>query len=238
MRLLLALLVCTSTLAADRAAQLRAIEGIREYYSILRGGGVHGMDWVRDRIVPNFDACPPDTQKSILNQIDKGLGRKKKEEKFYRICAEILTRCGKRGINKATKRYSKSKKNPVIRMAVADALSSCGNDAALSSLLKVVYDKDPKIAAAGVAGCGNYFKVKLDRRKAAFKKLLDRYKKVTHATRDKKKDSVEIKMYQALRPAMNETLKRFSGGEEWDSAEAWTAWLAENITKKWSKFEQ
>ncbi len=58
------------------------------------------------------------------------------------------------------------------------------------------------------------------------------------ATLGKKKDSVEIKMYQALRPAMNETLKRFSGGEELDSAEAWKAWLAENVTKKWPEFEQ
>ena len=72
----------------------------------------------------------------------------------------------------------------------------------------------------------------------AFKKLVDRYKKITHATLGKKKDSVEIRMYQAVRPAMNEALKRFSGGEELDSAEAWKAWLAENVTKKWPEFEQ
>ena len=32
---------------------------------------------------------------------------------------------------------------------------------------------------------------------------------------------------------MNETLKAFSGGESLDSAEAWDAWLRENITKPW-----
>jgi hypothetical protein len=76
--------------------------------------------------------------------------------------------------------------------------------------------------------------VKEKTRKATMKELVAYYVKVTNKAG---KGEDERKLYQALKPAMNETLKAFSGGESLDSAEAWDAWLRENITKPWDDKE-
>jgi hypothetical protein len=71
-----------------------------------------------------------------------------------------------------------------------------------------------------------------DKRKAAVKKLVDLYGKVTDDAAGKAPETKQMKMYEALRPAMNETLKAFTG-EALDSAAAFKAWWQENATRPW-----
>jgi hypothetical protein len=74
--------------------------------------------------------------------------------------------------------------------------------------------------------------VKPDRRKAAVKQLVDLYGKVTDDSAGKAPEAPQMKMYVALRPAMDATLKALTG-EALDSAAAWKAWYAENAGKPW-----
>ena len=97
----------------------------------------------------------------------------------------------------------------------------------------MAHDKLPEVAAAAVRGCGNYPKVKVDKRKKAMRALIDRYAKVTDEAAGKQPDSVEMHMYKQVKPEMDKALKAFSGGEALDSAQAWDAWLRDNMTKPW-----
>ena len=235
MKRLLPLLLCGVALA-DREADLAVVGAMRDYYEMLRpGAGDGGIESVRDRLVANFAAASPDTQKSVLRQIDRGFEPKYgKGEAFCATLCEILAGCGRSGINTLRNRVKASGKRPELRRAAASALARCGNEEALELLLQVCYDRDPTVAAAAVAGCAAYAKGKQDKRKATMRKLVDLYVKATNDTSGKAPDSREIALYNALRPAMNETLKAFSGGEELDTAQAWDAWLRENAGKPWA----
>ncbi|MHC4340261.1 MAG: HEAT repeat domain-containing protein, partial [Planctomycetota bacterium] len=113
------------------------------------------------------------------------------------------------------------------------ALSGCGDDEALETLLKMIHDKDPDVAAVAVKGCGSFPKVKVERRKKALRQLIDRYKKVTDEAAGKDSESPQLKMYKKVKPAIDATLQAMSGGERLDSALAWDAWLRERMKQPW-----
>lgn len=231
MRLFVLLLLAAPALA-DRGADLTASEAMREYYLTLRGAG-GSITAVRDKLVPVLKDVNPKTRASVIRVINQGFEKKYGKDLHYHTClAEILAAGGKNGISMAYKRYKGSKKKDDLREAIATVLGNCGDPLALGTLMKIVPDKSPAVAAAAVTGCASYAKAKEKKRKETMKKLVAYYLKVTnHAA----KGETQRKMYKALKPAMNETLKAFSGGESLDSAEAWDAWLRENITKPWTK---
>ncbi|MGH7163269.1 MAG: HEAT repeat domain-containing protein [Planctomycetota bacterium] len=217
------------------AGELEVLSAMRDYYAILGGEARGSIESVRDRIVPNLASCRPDTQKSVRTQIDKGFDPKYgKDASFHAVLAEILAKAGKPGINTLRTRAKASGKRTELRKVIAEALGACGDRDALDVLVDMAYDADPDVARAAVSGCSPHAKVKQDKRKATMRKLIDRYLKVTDATSGKLPESVEMKLHDALAPAMNETLKAFSGGEQLDSAKAWDAWLRENMTKPWT----
>lgn len=236
MRRILPLLLLAAPALADREAHLAVVHAMRDYYRLIEGSQHTTIESVRDRIVPNFAKCPPDTQKSVLNQINRGFESKyAKDVRFHAVLCEILAGCGDKGINVLRNRVKASGKKPEIRTAAAEALGKCGNEEALDLLLEVlIHDSNPETAAAAVTACGAYAKVKEEKRKHATRKLVARYLQVTNETSGKPPESREMKLYNAVAPAMNATLKAMSGGEELDSAKAWDAWLAENLTKPWA----
>lgn len=235
MRIALLLLMLTSFAAADRGSELAVAYAMRDYYGILRGGvGIGQMASIRDRIVNNVKGVKPKTRASVVRQLNKGFDSKAASgSDFHRPLAEALAGCGRTGIAMLKKRIRASSKRPAVRRICTDALGSCGNQLALKVLMGVIHDKDAEIAAAAVTGCASYAKSKAKTRKDTMKKLIARYTKVTANAAGKARDSEERRMYDAMKPAMNATLKAFSGGESLDSAEAWDAWLRENITKPW-----
>ncbi|MEE8107081.1 MAG: hypothetical protein V3T86_16220 [Planctomycetota bacterium] len=234
---LLAALAVAATLFAPASAQ-GVFTAIREFYMIRdRGGDVSRIQTVVSQLAAGYPSCKPDTRKSIRNQVDKGLQKKDHAFEFYRGCADFLCGIGKQGLNKVSKRYSASKRTHAVRLAIAESLTECNKPAAMGILLKISFDKYPPVAAQGIRGVGAYYKCKQEKRKATMKKLIDRYKKVTSAARGKKPDSKELKLYQAVKPALDETLKKLSNGEELDSFEAWASWLSENMTTTWPKPE-
>ena len=236
MKPVLAILALATAAAADDAEAARAIgSAMRDYYQLLGWEATSNtIESVRDRILPNFGKCGPDTQKSVLNQMNRGFETKYgKGTAFHAVLCEILAGCGERGINVLRNRVKASGKRPELRKVAAEALGKCGDEDALDLLLQMAFDPEPDVAAAAVTGCGSYAKVKQEKRKAAMRKLVDLFLKVTNDTSGKDAESKEMKRYNAVAPAMNATLKAMSGGEELDSAKAWNAWLAENLAKPW-----
>jgi HEAT repeat protein len=230
------LLLVASAAVADRGADLAVANAIREFNFILIGRSSGSIESVRDRIIANIGDCSPRYAKSIRRQLDRAFTYKvKHDDHFYKCTAEALAGCGEPGIKMLYKRYKSSKKRGQLRISIAEALGGCGNEEALTPLLKVIHDPMPEVAAAAVTGCGPYAKVKPDTRKKAMRELIDRYKKVTDDAAGKPADSREMHMYAKVKSAMDATLKLFSGGEELDSALAWDAWLRDNVTKPWPK---
>ena len=234
-RIALLLLMLTSVAAADRGNAVAVNQAMLDYYRILNGiNGIDLMPSIRDRIVNNVKGVKPKTRNSVVRQLNKGFDSKTATgSDFYRPLAEALAGCGKTGIAMLKKRIKASSKRLTLRRLCTEALGSCGNQLALKVLLGVIHDKDADVAAAAVKGCASYSTAKGKTRKESMRKLIDRYIKVTADAAGKARDSDQRRMYDALKPAMNETLKAFSGGESLDSAEAWDAWLRENITKPW-----
>jgi HEAT repeat protein len=145
----------------------------------------------------------------------------------------MLAKSGGPGIAMVEKRFRGSAKRDELRRILAEVLGQCGDEKALDALLRMVHDKTPEVAAAAAQGCGAYAKVKPEKRKAAMRELVDRFRKVADEAAGKGEETREAKMYQRLRDPMNATLKAMSGGEELDSPQAWDAWLRENATRPW-----
>lgn len=224
-------LLLAGVATADDDADRIAVGAIRDYYLTLRGEG--GIESVRDRLVPVMKRLSPETGKSVRYVIQQGFGRKYKKDLSYRRClCEILAAGGGPGMAMLVKEYKSSTKDHALRAAMAESLGACGDDGALDHLLDMAFDKSPEVAAAAVKGCGSYPKVKPDKRKAAVKRLVDLYGKVTDDAAGKAPDTPQMKMYTAIRPAMDETLKAMTG-EGLDSAAAFKAWFQENATKPW-----
>jgi len=230
-----ALLSIALVAAADRDADLACAQAIREFNQLLIGGdGGGSIESVRDRICANLKNASPKVAKSIRFQIDRAFDPKYgKEGDFLRCMCQMLAAGGDDGINKLYKRYKSSAKRESLRRYAAETLGECGDPDALDPLLKMIHDGDPGVAAAAVKGCAAYPKVKVPVRKAAMRTLIDRYRQVTDGAAGKAADAVETKLYEAVKPAMDETLKAFSGGESLDSATSWDSWLRENMTKPW-----
>jgi hypothetical protein len=226
------LLVAAAALADDDADRTAAL-AIRDYYATLRNDPGFTIESVRDRLVPVMKRLGPETGKSVRYVIQQGFEKKYGKDLSYKRClCEILAAGGDAGMAVLFKEYKGSLKDDPLRVAMAESLGKCGDDGALDPLLKMAFDKSPEVAAAAVKGCGSYPKVKPDRRKAAVKTLVDLYGKITDDSAGKAPDSPQMKMYAAARPAMNETLKAFTG-EALDSAAAFQAWFRENATKPW-----
>lgn len=230
----MSLLLLATLAAADDDADAIAIPAIRDYYATLLPNA-SGIESVRDRLVPVMKRLSPKVGSSVRNVIRRGFDKKyKKDLGYHRCLCEILAAGGDPGINILFKQYKSSMKDDPLRVAMAESLGACGDEEALDPLLKMAFDKTPEVAAAAVRGCASYAKVKPDKRKTAVKTLVDLYGKVTDDAAGKAPETPQMKMYEALRPAMNETLKAFTG-EALDSAAAFKAWFQENGTKPWAE---
>jgi hypothetical protein len=225
------ILLLAAAAFADDDADLVASNAMRDYYATLRGQTHVTIEGVRDRLVPVMKRMSPRVAKSVRYQIQRGF-EEKKDLAYQRCLCEILAAGGDAGIAVLYNEYKGSLKNDPLRVAMAESLGACGDEEALDPLLKMAFDKAPEVAAAAVRACGRYPKVKPDKRKAAVKKLIDLYGKVTDDAAGKAPETPQMKMYAALRPAMDETLKAFTG-ESLDSAAAFKAWYQENATKPW-----
>ncbi len=226
------LLLLATAAFADDEADRAVVPVIRDYYATLRGER-DDIGSIRDRLVPLMKRLGPETGKSVRYVIQQGFEKKYKKDLSYKRClCEILAAGGEPGMAMLVKEYKGSLKDHPLRVAMAESLGACGDEDALDPLLKMAFDKAPDVAAAAVRGCGKYPKVKPDKRKAAVKKLVDLYGKVTDDAAGKAPETPQMRMYEALRPAMNETLKAFTG-EGLDSAAAFKAWFHENATKPW-----
>ena len=226
------LLLLASAALADRNADAAAISAIRDYYRTLRPNE-SGIENVRGRLVPVMKDLSPKTGKSVRNVIRRGFDRKyEKDLAYHRCLCEILAAGGKPGINLLYKQYKSSMKNHPLREAMADVMGDCGDELALDPLLKMMHDKTPSVAAAAVMSAANYARIKEDKRKAAVKKMIEHFSKVTDQAAGKPAESKQMQMYRALKDPMNATLKGFTR-EALDSAAAWKSWFAENSTKSW-----
>jgi hypothetical protein len=229
----LSLLLLAAAALADDDADRAAVPVIRDYYATLRGESHVTIESVRDRLLPLMKRLGPETGKSVRYVTQQGFEKKYRKDLAYRRClCEILAAGGEPGIAVLLKEYRGSTRDDPLRVAMAEALGACGDEEALDPLLKMAFDKAPEVAAAAVRGCGKYPKVKPDKRKAAVKQLIDRYGKVTDDAAGKAPDTPQMRMYEAVRQAMNETLKALTG-EALDSAAAFKAWWQENATKPW-----
>lgn len=227
-----ALLLLAAAALAEKADDLTAANAMRDYYATLRGETHVTIENVRDRLVPVMKRLSPDVGKSVRYQVQRGFEEKKGDLAYQRCLSEILAAGGRAGIAVLFKEYKGWKKDDPLRIAMAESLGACADEEALDPLLDMAFDKAPEVAAAAVKGCASYAKVKPDKRKASVKKLIDLYGKVTDGAAGKAPDTPQMKMYEALRPAMNATLKAFTG-EALDSAVAYKAWFQENGTKPW-----
>jgi hypothetical protein len=238
MRTILCLsLLAIPALADSRAADAALYQAMRQYHGVLRSGGHAGIDGVRDLVVANLKEASPKYRKSILNQLDMGFKKSygERDIHFYKCLAEGMAAGGKQGIAKVYRRYKSSLKKEAICIAIVEALGGCGDDEALSTLLKICFDKRPDVASVAVAMCAKYPKVKVKERKSTMRKLIDLYNKVSSDAAGKERDSKQMQMYLKMKPRLDETLSAFSGGEQLDSPQAWDAWLRENITKEWEE---
>ncbi len=228
-----ALLLLAPLAFADRGDDAAAANAIRDYYSTLRGETDTTIESVRNRLVPLMKSMSPETAKSVRHVIQQGFEKKYKKDLSYRRClCEILAAGGSAGMAVLVKEFKASTKDDPLRVAMAETLGACGDDGALKHLLDMAFDKAPEVAAAAVKGCGSYAKVKPDKRKAAVKTLVDLYGKVTDDAAGKAPDTPQMRVYTAVRPALDETLKAMTG-EALDSAAAFKAWLQENAPKPW-----
>ena len=231
------LLVAAAALADSRSADAALFQAMRQYHGVLRSGGHTGIDSVRDLVVANLKEASPKYRKSILNQLDQGFQKKygERDIHFYKCLAQGMAAGGSQGIAKVYRRYKSSLKKEAICIAIAEALGECGDDEALSTLLKICYDKRPDVSCVAAAMCGNYAKVKAKERKATMRKLVDLYTKISSDAAGKDRDDPKMQMYLKMKPAFDKTLSGFSGGQSLDSAQAWDAWLRENITRDWDE---
>ena len=228
------LLLAVVPAAAGGSGDAVARAALRDYYATLASANAHpGIESVRDRLVPVMQDLSPRVGKSARNVIRRGFDRKyKKGLSYLRCLCEILAAAGKPGIAILLKQYKKSRKDVPLCRAIAEVFGACGDERALKPLLKMIFDKRASVAAAAVTSCASYAKVKQDKRKAAVKKMVERYSKVYDDAAGKEPGTAQAEMYQALKPAMNATLRAFTG-QELDSAAAWKAWLGENLSRNW-----
>ncbi|MHC4931049.1 MAG: HEAT repeat domain-containing protein [Planctomycetota bacterium] len=236
MRYVSLLLLAAVAAAADRDADYAVAMAIRDYNFLLTGRGGSDIHSVTGRMIANLPKCSAKYRKSICRQLNNGFKTSYPNSKrFQKQTAQMLAAGGKNGISTLYRRYKSSSKRRDLREDIASALGGCGDDDALETLLKMIHDKDPDVAAAAVAGCGSFPKVKVERRKKALRQLIDRYKTITDDAAGKDAESPQLKMYKKVKPAMNATLQAMSGGEALDSALAWDAWLRERMKKPWTE---
>ncbi|MHC4958758.1 MAG: HEAT repeat domain-containing protein [Planctomycetota bacterium] len=234
MRVVCVLLLC-GVASARNDAETRVAGAIRSYVQLLAGYGGGSIESIRSIIVADLKDCSAKFSKSIRYQLDLGYKKKYgKSEAFLKCVSEMLASGGKAGIAKLFRRYKAESKRDGVRRGIAEALGDCGDPKALSTLLKVVHDKAPEVAAAATRGCASYARGAQGKvRKDAMRKLIDRYMKVSDDAAGKKPESREMRMYKAVDPVMKTTLSAFAKGEELDSALAWDAWWRDQATKKW-----
>ena len=234
--ILLTLLLCTVA-SGGRQDELEIRRAIIAFNGLLigrTGTDPATIGGVRALMIAHLKKVGPKTSKSIRFQLDRAYKKKyKRDDEFLKEVSRMLAGGGKQGIAKLFGRYKASSKRDEVRIGIAEALGECDDKNALSTLLKVIHDKTPEVAAAAVTSCAVYAKVKPKVRKAAARKLIDRYMKVSDGAAGKKPESREMSMYKLVNAAMKETLKAFSGGESLDSALAWDAWWRDNATKTW-----
>ncbi|MCZ6574061.1 MAG: HEAT repeat domain-containing protein [Planctomycetota bacterium] len=227
------LLLLTAVALADRAADRAVYEGYLEFVRFIgkRGGSLQAM---HDKIVPNFRKAGPRYKTSVLKNLPRAFQDKKYGLTLgdKAVIADTLAGCGSKGLAKCKQLLKANKRDAQVRLVIAEALGKCNNSRALKILTgSVIQDKDPAVAEAGVLACRSYVGGKQQARKNAMKSLITRYIRVTDAAAGKKSDTDAVKLYKRLQPALNTTLREFSGGTSLDSAKAWEAWLKEHATK-------
>ncbi len=233
MRGICILLLLTGVAFADRAADRAVREGYLEFVNFIgkRGGSLQAM---HDKIVPNFTKAGPRYQTSVLKNLPKAFQNKKYGLTLgdKAVIAETLAGCGSKGLAKCKQLLKANKRDARVRLVIAEALGTCNNSRALKILTaSVIHDKDPSVAEAGVLACRPYAGGKQQARKDAMQSMIKLYIRVTDAAAGKKSDTDAARLYKRLQPALNITLKEFSGGTSLDSAKAWEAWLKGHATK-------
>ncbi|MFQ5845853.1 MAG: HEAT repeat domain-containing protein [Planctomycetota bacterium] len=233
MRVGLACLLLSTVGLADAAADRAMLEGYQEFIKIIsRQDG--NLQLMRDRIVNNFAKAGPRYRTSVLKNFPRAFQKKYALPLSTRaVLAETLAGCGTKGLAKLKQILKGNRRDPDVRVVIAEALGRCGDTRALPILTgTIIWDKDPKVAAVGVEACVAYSKGTQQVRKDTMKTLIECYVRATDAAAGKKSESKPARRYRALKPALNRVLRAFSGGAELDSAAAWKAWLEEHMTKK------
>jgi len=224
------LLLAAVALGAGKGDAGAVIQAMREFYGLRSAGGNDGnIESVRDRLIANWKAVKPKTQQSVRRQVDMAFDAKYgKSVKFHKCCAQILAAQEKAGLNKLNQRYKKMKKSPETRVVIAEAMGECKNTYARKLLLKMLHDKDGRVAAAAAKGLVNYLPKDKKAKQADMKELVKVYTTATANAQGKGRDTKERKNYDAIKPAFDAVLNKYSGDQKLDSAEAWSAWLKEN----------
>ena len=162
MRRTVVLLLLCAVARADRDADLACAHAIREFNMILIGNG-GSIASVKSAIVANLKNASAKVAKSIRFQLDRGYKKKYNlDAEHWKAISTMLASGGKAGISKLYKRYKGESKRHALRKGIAEALGECGDKQALDTLLKLIHDKQPEVAAAAIKGCASYPGVKGD----------------------------------------------------------------------------
>jgi len=229
------LLIAGLALGGGKEAEARkqVDAAMRQFYGTRGGGGDATMKEVRDQLIAALPHIGGKEQSDVRNALDKVFGYKVKYSQTYlRYVADVIASNGKRGISKLHNRYGKLKRSHKRRLVIVEALGDCKNVHALTVLRKVIHDKDPDVAVAAIEGCAKYAAETKKARNATMRDLINLYGKVTAKAQGKGKDSKERIRYEKLKPAFDNALNAFSDGEKLDSAQAWDAWLREEMSRK------
>lgn len=145
--------------------------------------------------------------------------------------AWTLTGCGKRGFESLDKCWRMSAQRPSSRRAIVAGWARSSSPSAQKRILKAVWDRDVTVSERAIRACADFTHLKDSSRRTMIETLLRRYDKINSDSAGAKRDSDEYRAYVSLPVPIRETLTVLSGGEKFDSAEAWGAWFKENRDK-------
>ena len=145
--------------------------------------------------------------------------------------AWTLTGCGKRGFESLDKCWRMSAQRPSSRRAIVAGWAKSNGPHSLKRILKAVWDRDVTVSERAIRVCADFRHYKHKSRRNMIETLLRRYDDINGKSAGAKRDSDEYRAYVSLPVPIRETLTVLSGGEKFDSAEAWAAWFKANRDK-------
>jgi len=227
----LLLLMAAGTALAGPADDRTAWRATVEFRRHLLGLSSGNLPSIEERITKHLPKTSVRARKKIIYELDRAYRRKyDASTEFLNATARMLAAGGPAGRRKLVRRF-KAKRPKEQKLGIIDALAGSGQHA-LPKLLELVDEEDPEIAERIVRACAGFAELGEKWRKKAAKELAKQFKRIELAAGGKAADSDEMKLYRTCRPAYNETLAKLTG-EKLNSADAWKAWLRDNITKDW-----